>query len=372
MRYSSELEVHLNLLAKNFESLRDLAPSNEIIFMVKANAYGHGINELTFFANKELSVSRFGCASLAEAINIRKNNPELDCELWVFSDLNFYQEKYLQLYSDYNIVPVIASLSQLKIFLSSSLVNFIPLVLKIDTGMNRLGIGCDNIEQMLNLLKSHNIKNIKHLMTHFASSYIKLKDGDKTHRQYDLFNQTLKEIRGAGLFVEETSCANSGAIEQQFSLEQSHIRPGLMLYGPSSMIGKNTSWQGKLISKLKTEVISIDEVRKGMPIGYGGHVCHADGHIVNLPLGYGDGILTSYSGLKFSYQGEVAQIMGRVNMDLVSIFFEKLPPGLTIGDDFYIWGEDYLSVSDLACRVKAIPYQIFTTISARVPRRYLS
>jgi alanine racemase len=90
--------------------------------------------------------------------------------------------------------------------------------------------------------------------------------------------------------------ANSGAIEQQIASDYSHIRPGLMLYGPASVEGK---WDGRILSELKSNLISVFEVKKGTPIGYGGHVCHADGKVGILPLGYGDGLMTYYSGAEF-------------------------------------------------------------------------
>ena len=96
-----------------------------------------------------------------------------------------------------------------------------------------------------------------------------------------------------------------------------------MLYGPGS-----DAWKGKTVSSFISKIIKVDTVKRGTPVGYGGHVCGKDGYIIYLPVGYGDGIHTSYSGAKFSYKGVNAQILGRVNMDLTAIFLRHCQASL--------------------------------------------
>ena len=192
---------------------------------------------------------------------------------------------------------------------------------------------------------------------------------DRTHRQYQLFIKIKEELNSAGICIEETSCANSGAIEQNISLEETHIRPGLMLYGPNCGL-KNSLWKGRPISCFQTEVIKIFPVKKGTPIGYGSHIVGKDGFIVYLPIGYGDGVLTYYTGNHFEFNGTKAQIIGRVNMDLTALFFENLPTNIQVGSKLSLWNEND-DIPELAARLKTSPYQIFTALSNRVPRRYL-
>ena len=177
------------------------------------------------------------------------------------------------------------------------------------------------------------------------------------------------KFKDNGISIKGTSCSNSGAIEQQIGLDETHIRPGLMLYGPKSN-DRGSTWGGKVISTLKAQVINIISVKKGMPIGYGGHVCGKDGHVAYVSLGYGDGILSFYSGAKLDFFGEKGQILGRVNMDMTAIFFENLPAEIARGITLDIWNQ-YANLDELAVQSKSIPYQIFTSITARVPRRYI-
>lgn len=367
MRPKTELQIHLNRLDDNYEQLKKIAPHNEIIFMVKANGYGHGILEIVSFAYYELGIKNFGVASVGEAKLIRQMLPKILVKLYVFSDLDLLGSK--ELYTEYNITPVISYIDELKEFLESSDFKHTPLVLKFNTGMNRLGIEYDELQKVIELLKKHARLSIDHLMTHFANSYLPLKKEDKTHRQFDLFKKIKQELKGAGLSVLEDSVANSGAVEQQFGLECSHIRPGLMLYGAKSH--PKSSWQGKCISDFKTVVLKSVLFKKGMPIGYGSQPCHEDGTVLYLPVGYGDGVFTYYSGKKINLYQRQAKILGRVNMDITSIFFEKPPRDFKRNDDFYLWGQGASEASELAYQLKTTAYQLFTGISHRVPRRYL-
>lgn len=365
MRIGTELSVNFSHLAHNFEIVKKKSPNTETIFMVKADAYGHGIAEVTDFSFNELGIKNFGCASLGEAIYLRKSLPEALCDLWVFSDTNLNNKEARSAYLELGITPVIHQISDLKSVLEDPEFKHLPIVLKFDTGMHRLGISEDDVSEVIELLKRHKRFEIKHAMTHFSSSYLKHKEGDRTHQQLVRFEEILSELRGAGISIADTSCANSGAVEQDIALNFSHIRPGLMMYG-----GESYNWSGKCVSTFRTHVLKTFPVKKGMPVGYGGHVCGKDGQVVLLPVGYGDGMLTNFSGLKFKFYGKEAQILGRVNMDLTSVFFEELPSEIKSGSEFVIWGEGFHDVNSLAAELKTIPYQLFTAISNRVPRRY--
>jgi alanine racemase len=370
MRYSTELRINLKNLSYNYDLLKKVAPGNKTIFMVKANAYGHGIFEIVNYSYTELGITRFGCASLGEAISIRKKYPQMKCELWVFSETNLELDECREYYLDYNIVPVIHDLDDFKLIVSDSEFLNMPLVLKLDTGMHRIGINASDITSILETLKRNSRKKIHHLMTHFGNSYLKIKNGDRTYRQYESFTSTKTKLLDAGIKIEETSCSNSGAIEQGFGLEESHIRPGLMLYGPSAS-NNGKIWSGRSLSTFKTKVLKILPIKRGTPVGYGGHVCGKDGFVVYIPVGYGDGILTFYTGVKLRILDEDAHVIGRVNMDLTAIFFEKLPAGLEKGSEFLLWSDDAHYISKLANQMKTSPYQLFTAVTSRVPRRYI-
>lgn len=371
MRASTELTINLNHLAYNFDLLKKKCPTNSPIFMVKANAYGHGLLEVVDYAFNELGVKDFGCASLGEALEIRKKLPKLTCRIFVFSDTEIINEDYNQAYVDYNILPVITTLSDLDYVLNHKPFKYLPLVIHFDTGMNRLGISYKDMDQLISLLNKKGIKTLTHVMTHFSQSYLPNKPGGKTEKQLERYKEILDRFDSEGIKYLETSCANSGAIEQKTGLQFTHIRPGLMLYGPPGT-GKRDLWPSKNLSVFKTKILRVFPIKKGTPVGYGGHVCGKDGFVAYIPVGYGDGFLTYFSGASINVAGSTAKILGRVNMDLTALFFETLPHGVKENSEMTLWGTEEEDISELAAQLKTIPYQIFTSITDRVSRRYIN
>lgn len=373
MRYDSRLLVNLSNLEYNYKLLNEKAPQNEVLFMIKADAYGHGLEEVYEFSAMELGIKTFGVASLAEAIELREKFQNRNTEIYVFSDLNFNLSNAKDLYESFKIIPVIASLEDLKIFLNWE--SSIPLSVKLNTGMNRIGINHSELEQMIDTLKKNNIIKIDHFMTHFASSYFKVKDGDNTNRQYEIFKKAKTEIKNAGIEIKDSSCANSGAIEQSFSLEETHIRPGLMMYGPYSLgaIGKDEKiWKARNISQLETHITRLEIHKKGTPIGYGGAVLDKDYLVMTLPIGYGDGMLTYYSGAKLNIADKDCRVLGRINMDMVQLGFSpELLNSFKLNERVNLWSFDQESIMNFSKSVKTIPYQVLTGITKRIPREYI-
>lgn len=370
MRYDSQVNVRLGHLKNNYELLKNLAPQNEVLFMIKADAYGNGIERIYDYAFSKLNITSFGVASLAEAVLLRHNFPKYKTNIYVFSDLSFQYKDAYKSYKEFNILPVIFNLNQLDFFIKN--LNTMPLCLKFNTGMNRLGIDVSEIDKVSTILTEEKL-NIFHLMTHFASSYQKYKVGNNTDRQYKEFLAIKNIFHKNGITVEHTSISNSGAIEQNFGLEESFIRPGLMMYGPYSFgnfQNEEIKWKAKNISSLETKIIQNKLMKRGMPIGYGSHVLDKDYQVVALPLGYGDGILTYFSGAKLNIEGQEAKVLGRVNMDLTLLGFEPDAKNLEPNTPVKLWTFEQESLMDFSRAVKTIPYQIMCAINKRVPRIY--
>ncbi len=373
------LVVNLDYFKENIQSLRRFYPPKEIIFMLKAGGYGHGAEELSLVAINE-GISSFGLASLDEAISLRKKLLDYrsltsgeTCRLLVFSDLEFFQKDALTFYNCYGITPVISSLYALKIFLESRLFSQVPLFLKMNTGMNRLGISGegDELEMCIKLLKSRGRRAISHLMTHFANASEDDTLFPDPASQIEKFRSLLGAFSAAGIQVEETSLANSGAIEKgatRNSINESHIRPGLMLYGPSSLAEKDRSWEGKLISSLSSSVVHRRKIREGDSVGYGGERVPEDGELVIVPLGYGDGISQDYRGVKLPHGGT---FFAKINMDMAQIFFpyserRQVPRE---GEKVVFW-ENLEQFYTLVSQTKTTSYELFCQLSSRIKRVY--
>lgn len=373
MRFRSRLLVDLARLESNFKLLKELCPNNETIFMVKADGYGHGAVPIVRFSYNEVGVKEFGCATLGEALQLRNEIPDGEFEVYVFSDIQIYLKQCAEHYLNRRILPVISNIDDLDFFLSNSEFKHCPLVLKFNTGMNRLGLDLSQAEEVIKKIKGNGRKSIYHLMSHFSSASLNM-ESKRNVEQKELFEKLKANFLAAGLDLERTSLSNSGAIEQKAGLSETHIRPGLMIYGPSSLIKPeraNSFWKGEIISQLETYIIRVFPVDRGTPIGYGATPVSDDGFIAIIALGYGDGFSTRFAGATIPYRGFQGKIVGRVNMDMAQVFFPKEAESiLNAGDIFTIWDHDPERFLDFAEQTATIPYELFCQLTSRVPRLY--
>jgi alanine racemase len=367
MRHSTFVEINLGHMAENYELTKTLAPKAQILPMVKSDAYGNGLIPISQFLVRDCGVKLLGCASLGEALKLAHESPDLNCNMLVFSDTEMHNEKAREAYTKLNIIPVLHHKIDLEIALKQPTLKNIPLAIKLNTGMNRLGMTLEDLMGFIPLLK---VRGIDHLMTHFARSAEVLKPDDKTHRQFEEFNRIKKFLMDAGVSVKETSVSNSGAIEQQFGVEETYVRPGLMLYGPPSVTDP-ILWKGKQCSRWVTKVLSGFLVKKGAPVGYGVNVADKDSWMVLLPVGYGDGILTYYSGTKITVNGHQGKFFGRINMDMTYVQFDPSAENKINTDDLVeIWTHDNKVITDIATQNKTHAYQLMCAVSNRIPRIY--
>ncbi|MFN8369622.1 MAG: alanine racemase [Bacteriovoracaceae bacterium] len=371
MRNQTQFIVELSKLAGNYSKLKKLTPKNETIFMVKANAYGHGLVEIVDFAYKNLGIREFGVASIGEAITLRKALIKEPFEIYVFSDLELGIKKCEEAYTDFRIIPVIANFLDLELVLNNKNFKFMPLFLKLNTGMNRLGFAQKDWQKLIQKLQEKNIKEIYHLCTHFSSSFYPVSENKKIEEQLAAFNNAKKLFRDNQINIKYSSVANSGAIEQGIGLAETHVRPGIMLYGPSCLERTKSSWSGESISRLSTYILDKFEIKKGESFGYADTKIDQDGVMLILPVGYGDGVTRNYRGVKISYKNQIGEVVGRINMDMIYLFFKEAKlESFKIGDAILVWGHDQKDVISIADIAGTITYEIFCQISLRVPKIY--
>ncbi len=374
MKFRSRLVVDLTQLGHNYELIQELAPKARVIFMVKADGYGHGMIPLVRFAFTELGITEFGCASLFEALRIREELPDLDVDVYVFSDIQLELQENVNVYLEKKIIPVLSNVSELEYILTHKDFSFMPLCLKFNTGMNRLGLHLDDAEVVIDLLKKHGRKSIYHLMSHYANGSFPMVGNTRNEWQRARFLEVKNMFKDAGISIERSSMANSGAIEQKTNIDETHVRPGLMMYGPSSLndpYQQHSFYKGKVISKLETYILRTFDVKKGTPIGYNSTPCPHDGVVAILAIGYGDGFFNRYCGAHLYHNGIEGVIAGRVNMDMCQVLFPKEARGLIRAHEmFTIWGQTEGDLKKFSDETKTIPYELFCSLLPRVPRVY--
>lgn len=380
MRFRTRLHVNLEYLRENYQQILKLTNNKRVLFMAKADAYGHGAISLISYAHKELGIREFGLATLGEAKRIRDELPDLACDLFVFSDVHLEYQALYDFYLYRRVFPVISNERDLNFLLNRSEFKNFPLCIKFNTGMNRLGFTMDQVELVVNSLKNHGRTNVKHLMSHLGNSSVDINKDRSAVEQIDNFQKIKKYFQDSKIEIEASSIANSGAIEQSIGLDETHVRPGLIMYGPSSMNIDDRAvsrWRGKNISKLETYVINSFHVKKNERVGYGGNLIPEDGIVALLAIGYGDGFSTKNYKPELAYNGLIGNVVGRVNMDMCLVFFSeeknsirKLEKDLQAGASFNLWDHDPKNILDLSDRVNSIPYELFCQLTSRVPRVY--
>ncbi|MFG1500855.1 alanine racemase [Halobacteriovorax sp. XZX-3] len=373
MRIKSCMEINVSTLANNYQLLKEICPNNEALFMVKANAYGHGMVPIVKFAYFELGIKEFGCASIGEALRLREEIPNGEFEVYVFSDVNLDLQEAADIYLNNRIIPVLSNESNLKYFLEQEDFRYFPLCLKFNTGMNRLGLRLDRIDEVVKLIKASGRKSIYHLMSHFSSSSLSMDKNKRNLAQKENWRELKSQLLASGIEIDKSSLANSGAIEQKVGLEETHVRPGLMMYGPTSLLPQYSHlscWQGKLISRLETTFINSFKVDRGTPIGYGATPCPTDGVVGIFALGYGDGFSTRYQNVHLRHGKEIGQIVGRVNMDMGQILFNNQDLEIKNGERFVVWDQSGENFSNICLESKTIPYEVFIHLTERIPKIY--
>lgn len=364
--YRTVAEISLSSLIKNLVVLRSLS-KKEVIPIVKADAYGHGMVPISKALVSRGSCHTLAVATLEEAIELRKKIPYA-ISIIVLSGFWPHQ---LEAFLKYRLIPVIHSLNHLK---SLQFRKSLPDIhLKIDTGMHRLGIGLDEIPEAIEILKKNGIK-LSGLGTHFAESD-KSTSGFTDH-QADEFEIIYKEFRAQKLLHTDAKIhlANSSAILRGKLGSSLSVRPGLSLYGLSPNPQLDGSEDLIPILSWRARVVTSKPLKKGDSVGYGRtYRAKKSEKISIVSIGYADGYPRSLSNCgQVLLQGKKVAVRGRVSMDLLAVDSTGLD--VRDGAQVVLIGSDRrqeISAWDVAHWADTIPYEILCGISPRVPRIYL-
>ncbi len=333
----------------NLQRVKEYAPNQKIMAIIKADAYGHGLERVAKVFDQ---ADAFGVACFEEALRLREAGVTKTIVLLE----GFFSEQELNQLAALNIQTVIHQLKQLEWLEQLSAAKAINAWLKIDTGMHRLGFDPEQVESVYSRLKSASgVNDHIHLMTHFASA-----EEPSILQQLTLFTSTTSKLEG-------THClANSGAIIDRPDAHGDWVRPGLMLYGISPFADRTASELGLTpIMSLKSELISVKHAQKGERVGYGGTwECPEDMQIGVVAMGYGDGYPRhAMSGTPMLINGNTAKLIGRPSMDMLTVDLRECPDA-KIGDDVLLWGQE-LPVEEIARCADTIPYELLCGMRMR-------
>jgi len=352
------VRAHINLqaLQHNFSRVQQAAPRSRVMAIIKANAYGHGMVRV---AQSLPDADAFGVACIDEAISLREAG--FDRRIVLLEGL--FGADDIALVNGFQLDVVIHHESQLALLEQGSLLRPLDVWVKLDTGMHRLGFAAENIEAVTaRLQKIPRIGAIRY-MSHFPCADDL--DSNSTARQRQAFLDALAAIPA------EQTLANSAAIVGWPDTHLDWVRPGIMLYGGTPLIGRSAaSLDLQPVMTLSTRLIAVNERRAGDAIGYGEDwVCPTDRLVGVAAIGYGDGYPRhAPGGTPVLVNGKPAKLAGRVSMDMICIDLVDQPQA-RVGDEVVLWGEA-LPVDEVAAAAGTISYELLCGVGSRVKFEY--
>lgn len=348
-------EISKEALRHNYQLVKTFAPNSKVLAMVKANAYGHGLISV---AKTLTEADGFGVASLDEALVLRQAGITQE----IFLMEGFFHEDELDFVQDCQLTVVINQFQQIdRLHKLKANHSSLPVWLKMNTGMNRLGFLPQDFDKALNAILQNPALSFQGFMTHFAKA--DESNDSMTNHQIQLFNELVGSHQGA------RSLANSAGI---IAWPQSHadwVRPGLMLYGASPLNNRSASdLKLKPVMCLKAEINAIQPVSKGATVGYGGTWQASDERhlIAMVTIGYGDGYpWHAQTGTPVLVNGQPCQVVGRVSMDMLAVDVSHLKQPATVGDTVTLWGPQ-LPIEAVASAAQTISYEVFCKLTSRI------
>lgn len=335
----------------------------EVIAVIKADAYGHGLVPVARALVHRGSAECLAVATLEEAIEIRKKLSEV--EILVLSSFFPHQ---IEAYLKHRVSVMVHSLTSLKSLMGQT--RLPALHLKIDTGMNRLGIKCDEVSEAAKVL-SRLPEKLAGLATHFAES--ERVSSRFTLEQIERFEGARSQLAKWIASDARIHLANSGGILRGTLGPATAVRAGLSLFGLLPLPTEDSADMSAVL-EWKTRVLSLKVVNAGESIGYGrSYPATQKRQVAILPVGYADGLprrMTNVGDVLIF--GKRARIVGVISMDLTAVDVTNIP-GVREGTTVTIigtQGTETISAWEIARHSQTIAYEVLCGISSRVPRLY--
>jgi len=359
------LEVNLDALAHNLNVFnRFLQPDTQLIVMVKAAAYGSGSREVAKLLEYK-NVDYLAVAYADEGVELRESGIELP--ILVLNP----EEAIFDTLLRYRLEPEIYTLDLLRQFAhyTAKAGQSVPIHLKLDTGMHRLGFTQTELPGLLPLLQQHRQLHVQTIFSHLAASEDPAQDAF-TEQQVATFRELYEKIATVLPHRPHRHILNSSGIVRFPQYQMDMVRLGIGLYGIDS--SQQIQHELKTVLTLKATISQIKNLPPGETVGYGrtGKVEHPM-RTATISIGYADGLLRKAGQGRFSVlvRGQLAPTFGNVCMDMTMIDLTHIPAARE-GDEVIIFGESQ-SITALAESLGTIPYEVLTGVSQRVKRTYV-
>ncbi|MDU2409119.1 MAG: alanine racemase [Acinetobacter junii] len=342
-------------LQYNLNRVKQLAPHSQIVSMVKANAYGHGVQDCLAALN---ATDAFGVACLEEALAIRRLGYTQPITLIE----GVFTEDEMEDVIQQKLECVVHRHEQVEwLIQNKEAYNALGLKVwvKLNSGMNRLGFKINEIIAVIHQLKSLNFNCV--LTMHFANA-------DVDHPLNEQQIQQFLDVKNACEPI-LASCCNSAAIYKYPNLHFDYVRPGIMLYGATPFADKDVNELDlKPVMSFEAEIIALNQIQAGESVGYGSTFTATNSmQIAIVSIGYGDGYPRAYVKPNYvAIDKQLTPVIGRVSMDMIAIDTTNLQ--VKVGTKVELWGKTRL-VDDVANANGTIGYELLCRLSNRPQRQ---
>jgi alanine racemase len=365
-------EIDLDALGANVRWIRRRVGAGvRVMTVVKADAYGHGLRRIAAHL-MEHGTDVFGVANLAEARAIRGLD-ETSPILMLGACLPDEVEETIR----DRVMPTLSSVEEGRWFsrAATRLGVTVPVQVKVDTGMGRLGMIAEEAAGMIDEIRQLPGLHWEGIYTHFA---VAEEDAEFSKRQRLRFESLLAALRGRGLPIPCVHGGNSAVILHEPDGYWNLVRPGLLVYGvvpPGSRVDAcREAEQVQPVMSLRCRVSFLKAVCAGQSLSYGRtFVAEGPLRVATLTAGYGDGYpRTASNRAMVLVGGRRCRVLGRVTMDQTLVDVTGLD-GVGVGDEGVLFGrqgEETITVNELAAWCGLVPWELLTGISYRVPRVY--
>lgn len=363
-------EIDLGAFRHNFREIkRKLRKGISLLPVVKADGYGHGMEEIAR-ASLSCGAKLLGVANIEEGIFLRKRG--ITAPILILGSV--YPLSNFSYILRYNLSPTICSLqaSEELSRIAKRRRRKVRVHIKVDTGMGRIGISAQNAASLVKRVVQLPGVLVEGIFTHLAAAD---SDYEFTMEQIRKFQSVTDGLKRDNISIKYIHAANSTAILAYPDAHFNLARPGISLYGLVPFEGAEREIDLKPVMQLKTRIVFIKRVKKGTSISYGRTwKAKRESIIGTLPIGYADG----YSRL-LSNRGEVlicgkrVPIVGRVCMDMCMVDVTP-PPDVKVGEEVVLigsQGKERITADEIAKLTGTITYEVVCGISKRVPRIYL-
>ena len=354
------VEVNLDYLTQNIKKFTEYLPKDKkLLAVVKADAYGHGVS-MMLPTILSCNIDMLGVASIDEALDLRTAGAECDIlvlgapPVWAFESaiqnnisISIFNDEHLeaakQIYKRTGI-PIKAHV-------------------KVDTGMNRIGIRAEEAVKFIKKVQKLDYINLQGIFSHLANS----DNEERTKAQLDKWENILANVNTNGLLTHIFSCI--GALSYNCTCNM--IRLGGMIYGLDSPFpkSKKSPFEVKQILGLKARISNLHKVKKGEGVSYSyNFIAEKDMTVATIPIGYADGIDRRLSGKIYGYIGDkkVRQI-GNITMD--QMMFDVTDVETEVGEIITLL-DDRIKVDEWANILGTINYELTCRLKVRLPRIY--